>query len=150
MKLTDVDEVVDDYLQESAQLVGILQDIQRKHGYLPEVSLHRVAERLHVPLSRVYSVATFYGAFSLKPRGRHLVNVCVGTACHLRGAPKLLDVLQRELHITDGETSPDQRFSLRLVNCLGACALAPVVVIDDIYFDGMTPDKLLKVLDEFK
>ena len=150
MSSADIGEIVDEYLEESAQLVPILQDIQRKYGYLPEESLHHVAERLYIPLSRVYSVATFYGAFSLKPRGRHLISLCMGTACHLRGAPRLHDVLRETFKLDDGETSPDERFTLRLVNCLGACALAPVVVIDDTYFDGVTPDKLVKMLNQFE
>jgi len=150
MNPTHVDEIVDGHLEESARLVPILQDVQRQYGYLPEETLHRVAERLHVPLSRVYSAATFYGAFSLKPRGRHLVSVCLGTACHLRGAPRLIDLLQREFDLEDGETSPDGRFTLKTVNCLGACALAPVVVVDGTYFDGVSPDGLSKILKRFK
>jgi len=150
MDSKEIDPIVETYLEESAQLVPILQDLQRKYGYLPEESLHYLAERLHIPLSRIYSVATFYSAFSLTPRGRHLISVCTGTACHLRGAPRLLDALQNKFHIEDGQTSEDQRFSLKLVNCLGACALAPVVVVNGEYFDGMTPDKLLKALEQFK
>ena len=150
MSREEINQVIDEYYEESAQLVPILQDIQRKYGYLPEESLHYVAEHLDIPLSRIYAAATFYAAFSLKPRGRHLVSVCVGTACHLRGAPNLLDMLQQKFTIEDGQTSPDRRFSLRTVNCLGACALAPVVVVDDTYYDGMTPDKLLKVLNQYK
>ena len=150
MNMTDVREVVDGYLEESAQLVPILQDIQRRCGYLPEESLHHVAELLHVPLSRVYGVATYYGAFSLTPRGRHTVSVCVGTACHLRGAPKLLETLRNKLELEDGQTSPDGMFTLRVVNCLGACALAPVVLVDDTYYDGVTREKLLNILDQYK
>ena len=146
--LKQVDETVDEHLEESAQLVPILQEVQRRHGYLTEEALHHLARRLRIPLSRVYAVATFYAAFSLKPRGRHVVSVCTGTACHLRGAPKLIDLLQSKYHLEDGETSPDGRFTLRQVNCLGACALAPVVVIDDVYYDGLTPDKLQKVLEQ--
>ena len=150
MSREEIIQVIDDYHEESAQLVPILQDIQRKYGYLPEESLHYVAEHLDIPLCRIYSAATFYSSFSLKPRGRHLVSVCMGTACHLRGAPNLLDMLQQKFKIEDGQTSPDKRFSLRVVNCLGACALAPVVVVDDTYLDGMTPDKLLKILNKYK
>ena len=150
MNPAHVDEIVDEHLEESARLVPILQDVQRRCGYLPEEAMHRVAERLHIPLARVYSAATFYGAFSLKPRGRHLVRVCAGTACHLRGAPRLLETLKREFKLEDGETSPDGRFSLRIVNCLGACALAPVVVVDGTYFDGVTPAGLSKILKRFK
>ncbi|MHC5080299.1 MAG: NADH-quinone oxidoreductase subunit NuoE family protein [Planctomycetota bacterium] len=145
-----VDPIVDTYLEESAQLVPILQDVQRRLGYLPEFALRHISERLHIPLARLYSVANFYAAFSLEPRGRHEIHVCVGTACHLRGAPKLLDVLKGKFGLEDGKTSPDRRFSLRCVNCLGACALAPVVIVDNEYFDGIGSDKLLKVLKKFK
>ena len=145
----DVDLVIDTYHEESAQLVPILQDIQRKYGYLPEEILHRVAERLYIPLSRVYSAATFYSAFSLKPRGRHIIQLCMGTACHLRGAPRLFDMLQDRYQLADDTTSPDKRFTLKVVNCLGACALAPVVVVNETYFDGMTPDRLNKVLEKY-
>ena len=150
MDLTTVDRVVNGYLQESAQLVPILQDVQREYGFLPEEVVHRVAEWLHISLSRVYSAATFYSTFSLTPRGRHLIRVCTGTACHLRGSTKLLDVLQGKFELEDGQTSPDRRFTLKRVNCLGACALAPVVVVDDAYFDGMTPGKLLGVLERYE
>ncbi|NQT20948.1 MAG: NAD(P)H-dependent oxidoreductase subunit E [Planctomycetes bacterium] len=150
MNQTEIRDIVDEYLEESAQLVPILQDIHRKYGYLPEETLHHVAERLHIPLSRVYSVATFYGAFSLKPRGRHLISLCMGTACHLQGAPRLLHALKDKFKLEDGETSPDERFTLKVVNCLGTCALAPVVVVDGTYFDGMNPDKLLKALRRFE
>ena len=105
-----IDPIVEAYLEESAQLVPILQDLQRAYGYLPEESLHHLAERLRIPFSRLYSVATFYGAFSLTPRGRHLISVCTGTACHLRGAPRLLDALQNKFGMEDGQTSSDQRF----------------------------------------
>lgn len=149
MNLAPADEIVDHYLEQSAHLVGILQDVQREYGYLPEEVLHHVAQRLDVSLARVHSVATFYGAFSLQPRGRHLISVCTGTACHLRGAPKLLDVLRGEFGLEDGANSADGRFTLKQVNCLGACALAPVVVVDGKYFNGMKPDTLLKALDDF-
>lgn len=150
MNYNAVDTIVDNYLEESAQLVPILQDLQRECGYLPEEMLHRVAERLHIPLARVYGAATFYAAFSLKPRGRHVISLCMGTACHLRGAPRLLDALHDRFDLNDGITSPDKRFTLKCVNCLGTCALAPVVMVNETYFDGMTPDKLLKTLEAFE
>jgi len=146
MDFSKVDEIVIDHLEESARIVPILQDIQRRFNYLPEDALRRVAERLRIPLSRVYAVANFYGAFSLKPRGEHLIRVCMGTACHLRGAPKLMDLLRSKFKVGDGDMSPDGKFTVEVVNCLGACALAPVVMVDDKYFDGVSPDGLLKII----
>ena len=102
-----------------------------------------------MPCSRVYAVANFYGAFSLKPRGKHLIRVCMGTACHLRGSPKIMDLLSSKFGVEDGGTSSDGYFSVEAVNCLGACALAPVVAVDDKYYDGVSPDKLLKIIKKF-
>ena len=146
MIATKVDEIVVEHLEESSRLVPILQDIQKHYGYLPEEALRRLATRLRVPLSRIYAVANFYAAFSLKPRGKHLIRLCMGTACHLRGAPKLLDMLPTKFGVGDGETSSDGKFSVEVVNCLGACALAPVVMVDGKYFDCVSPDKLLKIV----
>jgi len=118
---------------EPSSLIAVMQDLNRECRYVPEEALRVIARRLAVPLSRVYHVATFYTAFSLKPRGRHSIKVCMGTACHVRGAPRILDQFARKLAISPGETTPDGEFTLETVNCLGACALGPVVVVDDHY-----------------
>jgi len=131
-------------------LIQVLQDLQREFGYLSEDGLRYVADGLAVPLNRVYHVATFYKTFSLLPRGKHLVSVCRGTACHVRGAERLVDTVQRELGIQDGETTADQLFTLECVNCLGACALSPVVVIDAVYYEKVTPDRLRGILKEYR
>ena len=131
-------------------LIQVLQDLQREFGYLPEDGLRYVANELAVPLNRVYHVATFYKSFSLEPRGKHLVSVCRGTACHVRGAERLVETIQRELGIQDGQTTTDQLFTLECVNCLGACALAPVVVIDAVYYEKVTPDRLRGILKEYR
>ena len=149
MDLQIVDEIVLQHMEESARIVPILQDVQRQYRYLPEPALRHVAGRLCIPCSRVYAVANFYGAFSLKPRGEHLIRVCMGTACHLRGSPKLMDVLATKFKVADGGTSSDGMFSVEAVNCLGACALAPVVSVDDKYFDGVSPDKLIRIIKKF-
>ncbi len=117
----------------ASRLVGVLQDIQQELRYLPQDALRHVSERLGVPLSRVYSVATFYQAFSLMPRGKHIVKVCMGTACHVRGAPRVLEELERKLGVGPGETTYDMEYTLMTVNCLGCCALGPVVVVDGEY-----------------
>ena len=127
------DEIINRYGGEKGALISILQDMNAEFNYLPETALKYTAEELKTPLSQVYHVATFYTAFSLKPRGKHLVKVCVGTACHVRGAQKVLETIQRKLGIKPGETTKDQKFTLETVSCLGACALGPVVVIDNNY-----------------
>jgi len=127
-------------------LVSILQDIQSEYHYLSEEALRTVARQLGLPLIQVYGVATFFKAFSLKPRGEHMVSVCLGTACHVRGAPRVLDEVKRQLGIEPGKTSEDMQFSLESVNCLGACALGPIVVLDGKYHGQMSPGKVKKVL----
>lgn len=131
-------------------LISILQDIQSEYNYLPEDAVRAVAGQLELPLIQVYSVATFFKAFSLKPRGEHIVNVCLGTACHVRGAPAVLDEVERELGVKPGETTEDMRFTLETVNCLGACALGPILVLDGKYHGQMSPGKVKKVLRQEK
>lgn len=123
-------------------LIEILQEIQEAFGHLPEDALRAVSDRLTVPLIEVFRVANFYKAFSLKPRGRHILTVCMGTACHVRGAPRFLDELLGQLDVEPGETTRDGEFTVETVNCLGACALGPIVVLDGEYHDHMTSGKL--------
>jgi len=129
-----------------SQVVEVLQDIQASDGYLSEEAIRSVSERLDVPLIEVYRVAHFYKAFSLAPRGRHLITVCMGTACHVRGASRLLDEVKGQLGVEAGGTTDDRVFTLEGVNCLGACALGPVVVLDGTYHHHMTPSKLRKLI----
>ena len=130
-----------------SELIEVLQDIQAECNYLPEDALRAVSAKLTVPLIEVFRVASFFKAFSLVPRGRHLITVCTGTACHVRGAPRLLDELCGQLKISSGGTTPDGAFTVETVNCLGACALGPVVVLDGEYHDHMTPGKLRKLIE---
>jgi len=123
-------------------LIPVLQELQGELGYLPEPALETVAQRLVVPLSRVFGVATFYSQFSLKPRGKHLIRACLGTACHVRGAPQILEELARQLEVGEGGLSRDGLVSLEEVRCLGACALGPVVVVDGEYWGRMTPARV--------
>lgn len=141
--------VLQRHQHDASMLVGILQDIQAETGYLPKEVLEETGHGLGVPLSRVYSVATFFKAFSLKPRGRHLINVCLGTACHVRGADKVLERMEQELGIKTGETTPDLRFTLETVNCVGACALGPMVIIGEDYHGEMTPEAVGSVLKNY-
>jgi NADH-quinone oxidoreductase subunit E len=122
-------------------LIAVLQEIQRQANWLPPESLATVARLLRVPESRVYGIASFYRAFSLKPRGKHLVHVCLGTACHVRGGVRVKEAVERELGIAAGETTTDKRFTLETVNCLGACALGPVAVVDGEYHGHMNTQK---------
>jgi NADH-quinone oxidoreductase subunit E len=130
-------------------LIPILQDIQDEYNYLPELALRLVARSLGVPLIDVVGVATFYRAFSLKPRGRHVVTVCLGTACHVRGGPKILAEFQKRLDLQPGETSADGQFTLETVACLGCCAIGPVVVVDGDYHAQTTTRKVETILKRY-
>jgi len=141
-----VEPILEKYGRDSGMLVAILQDVQSVIKYLPEEALIQVSQGLGIPISRVYSVATFFKAFSLEPRGQHLINVCMGTACHVRGAEKVLEKIERDLGIGTGETTADLKFTLETVNCVGACALGPIVIIDEEYHGEMTIDKVAAML----
>ena len=145
-----IDEIIDRYIGRGGALIAILQDIQSEYHYLPETALRVVAKNLELPLIQVYGVATFFKAFSLKPRGEHLIKVCVGTACHVRGAQPALDEVKRQLGIEAGETTEDMMFTLETVNCLGACALGPIMVVDEEYHGEMSPKRVKKVLSDYK
>lgn len=150
MTLTAVDKIIDTYQGEQSWLVMILQDIQEEYNYLPVQAIERVADKLDIPLSKVHNVATFYSSFSLTERGKHLIKVCDGTACHLRGFMNVRDEITRQLGIGEGETTKDKMFTLEVVACLGACALAPVMTIDSEYHGNMTPDKVKETLSKCK
>ncbi len=144
-----VDAIVAKYSKNRGQLVSILQDVQSEFRYLPKDALFRVSEQMAVPISQVYQVATFFRAFSLKPRGKHLINCCLGTACHVRGGLRILEKLERSLGISNGGTTRDMKFTLESVNCMGACALGPVIKVDDTYYGQMTTDEVDKVLSNY-
>ena len=145
-----VDKVLDRYEHDQGMMVSILQDVQAEFNHLPREALLRVSRDLKVPLTQVYSVATFFKAFSLERRGRHLVHVCLGTACHVRGAARVLDKVERELGIKAGETTGDSRFTVERVNCVGACALGPMVIVDGQYAGEMTTDKVKPLLEKYE
>ncbi len=145
-----VDSLTDSYAEKKEQLISLLQDVQAEFNYLPRDVLIKISQKLDIPLSQVFSVATFFRAFSLKPRGRHLVTVCLGTACHVRGGERLADKVERDYGIKPGETTEDMKFTLETVNCLGCCALGPVVVVDGKYESQMNSDKLDHVLQHYK
>ncbi len=144
-----VDSILNGYRHDKSLLVSVLQDLQAECNYLPREGLTRVSEGLGIPLSQVYSVATFFKAFSLTPRGRHSVAVCLGTACHVRGALRVLEEIERRLGINRGETTKDLKYTLETVNCVGACALGPIVVADGEYSGQMKTDKVKSLLENY-
>jgi len=133
-----------------ANLLGILQDIQDEENWLPRETLESVAQRLEVPFTRIYRLATFFKSLSLKPRGKHICTVCIGTTCHVRGAPRLVDKVELEMEVKAGQTTGDMLFTMETVGCVGACALGPLVVLDKQYHGNLTVEGLGKILKKVK
>lgn len=144
-----IDALIEKYGGEQRALTTLLQDVQAEYNYLPREALQRVSERMGLPLIQVYQVAAFYKAFSLEPRGRHLITVCLGTACHVRGGVRIVEQIGRLLGIAPGETTEDRQFTLETVNCLGCCALGPVMVVDGKYYGKIAPSRVNHVLKEY-
>ncbi|HDQ13768.1 MAG TPA: NAD(P)H-dependent oxidoreductase subunit E [Sediminispirochaeta sp.] len=144
------EKIIEKYRAENGTLIGILQDLNEEYGYLPEEVLKHVARELEVPESTLYSLATFYTSFRLQPIGKYHIRVCVGTACHVKGAPFIVDKVERELGLKPGETSSDGLFTFETVNCLGACALAPLVTSGDDFHGKMDQKKVMKVIDKYR
>lgn len=149
VEIKEIDTILDKYGQEQRWLIPSLLAIQKVYNYLPPEALERVSERMKIPSIQVFQVASFYKAFSLEPRGRHIVTVCLGTACHVRGADRLIDQVGRELEVKPGETTKDNQFTLEAVNCLGTCALGPVMVVDGKYYGNMVANKVERVLSKY-
>jgi NADH-quinone oxidoreductase subunit E len=145
-----IDQIIDKHKGQASSVIQVLLEIQRENRWLPGEVLERVSEKLGVPLSRIQHIVTFYKAFSLVPKGRHEVHVCMGTACHVRGAPRVLDTVEGLIGIKPGETSSDLKFSLKTVNCVGCCSLGPVMVIDGEYHGKLAPAKLEEVLKNYQ
>jgi len=142
--------VIDEYRGKRGALIPVLQKAQDLYGFLPKEVMRHVADGLDIPLSQVYGVATFYAQFHLKPRGRNIIRVCLGTACHVRGANKILEKVQDHLKIKSGETTEDLRFTIEPVACIGACGLAPVMMVNDDTHGRLTPDKIPILLDKYE
>lgn len=149
MKLEKVDKIIDRYPAKQGILIQLLLDIQNEFNWIPEEAIMRISERLQVPVSQIYRIASFYKVMSLDPIGRHLIQVCLGTACHVRGGPKILDKVEECLKIKTGGTTSDMKFTLRRVNCLGCCALGPVMVVDNDYHGKITTAKVKEVLESY-
>jgi len=150
MELSKMDLIIEQYGARESALLAILQDIQAEEKYLPKEALEHVSQKMNIPLVQVFRIATFYNALSLKPRGRHKIDVCLGTACHVRGGGRILDKMERDLGIPMGETTKDRRFTLETVHCVGCCSLGPVAVIDGEVFGRLSQDKVPALLKEFK
>ena len=142
----DLDEILDQYPSDPRHLIALLQDVQAEYSYISAEAMRLICDHVGVPVTQAWAVATFYKSFSLEPRGEHEIKVCLGTACHLKGAGRLVENLERDMGIHAGETTEDLFVTLDTVNCLGACALSPVVVVDEEYHAQMTSGKMSKVL----
>jgi NADH-quinone oxidoreductase subunit E len=150
MESSAIDTIIKQYGGKESAILAILQDIQAKEKYLPKETLEYVSQKMEIPMTSIFRIATFYNALSIKPRGRHEIDVCLGTACHVRGGNKIMDKLERDLGIPVGETTKDKRFTLESVRCVGCCSLGPVAVVDGEVFGRLTQDKLPTLLKEFK
>ena len=149
-KIQFVKNVCKEYGNNAGEVINVLHKVQGEFGYLPAEVQELVAEELHIPVSRVYGIVSFYSFFTMTPKGEHPISVCLGTACYVRGAEKVLDELKRQLGINVGEVTPDGKFSLTCLRCVGACGLAPVIEVGDKVYGRMTPDRVKDVLAEYK
>jgi NADH-quinone oxidoreductase subunit E len=145
-----VERILERHARAPSAIIAIMQDVQDEVNYLPEGTLRYVADRLGIPASKVFRLATFYRAFSLEPRGKHVIHVCTGTACHVRGAVKIVDALEREIGIQAGETDEQLEFTLETVNCVGACALGPVIMVDNEYHGQMSGAKAVRTVKKLR
>ncbi len=145
-----VQELLEEHDDNRGALIAVLEEIQEQDGYLSEQALRMVSEKMGRSLVDIYGVATFYRSFSLRPRGKHSICVCLGTACHVRGAQRIVEEFERQLGIEAGETTPDREFTLETVNCLGACALGPIVVVDGVYFSNVDTPKVKQILGKVR
>ena len=147
MEIGTVNEIVEKYQAKRTSLISILHDIQDQYNFLPEMALRKVASRLQMDLNDLYGVATFYKSFSLVPKGRHSITLCLGTACHVRGGPKILREMKKQLAIEPGQTTKDKKISLGIVNCLGVCAIGPVMVVDGKIYGEMNGVKAKRIIE---
>ncbi len=150
METSRIDGIIKKYKKKESALLAILQDIQAEEKYLPKEALEYVSQKMGVPLVHIFRLATFYNALSLKPRGRHKIDVCLGTACHVRGGDKILEKMEKGLGVSVGETTKDKRFTLESVHCVGCCSLGPVAVVDGEVFGRLSQEKVPNLLKEFK
>jgi len=144
-----VDEIINNYIDKEGILIQLLLDLQSEFNWIPEEAISRLSDRLRIPRSQIYRIASFYKAMSLYPVGKHVIQVCMGTACKVRGAQKILDLTESKLKIKEGETTSDIIFSLRRVNCLGCCAIGPVIVVDKDYHGNVASEAVTEILMQY-
>lgn len=150
MNNVNYDEIIKKYPQNERFILAMMQDIQKEYNFIPKEALEKIADYLNVPMTRLYGMATFYKALSLKPKGKNIIKVCAGTACHVRGSTLILNEIEKQLNIKAGQTTEDGKFSIEIVNCLGACALAPVIVINDKYYGKVKPTEVKEIIDLYR
>jgi len=147
----ELDTIIEEqFHNDKENLIMILQEIQKRYNYLPQATLTYLATKIDIPISTIFGVGTFYSTFSLEPRGKHIISVCLGTACHVRGAEKVRERLQESLNINDGQTTEDMRFTLESVRCLGCCSLGPVVRVDDDIHGRITSDMTETIIEKYQ
>lgn len=144
LDLSKLDRILEEFKGQKGAIIPILQRTQDVYGYLPKVVLRAISAKTNIPVTQLYGVATFYAQFHLKRRGKHLIRVCDGTACHVRGAPKNIEGLEKALGVNAGETSPDYKYTLEIVYCLGSCGLAPIATVDEKVYGRLGPDALVQ------
>ena len=149
MDLKAIDNILEQYEYKHSNIIAIMQDVQVIENYLPEEVLRYISGKMEISLTRIYDIATFYKSFSLVPRGRHIIKVCCGTACHIGGAVSNIDQISRVLNVEEGKTTEDRMFSLETVNCLGTCALAPVIAVGEEFHDSVNPGQIEKILTQY-
>ncbi|HVJ49746.1 NADH-quinone oxidoreductase subunit NuoE [Desulfitobacterium sp.] len=145
-----LDELIARYKSQKGAMIPVLQQAQEIYGYLPEQVLRHISKEMKIPIAKVYGVVTFYAQFRLTPMGRNVISTCLGTACHVRGGAKVLDTIENELKVKDGETTEDGRYSLEIVNCIGACGLAPVISVNGEVHGRLTPEQIPGILAQYE
>lgn len=148
--LQKVQQVIEEYKEVKGALIPVLHEIQGLYGYLPQEALQLVSKELNISMAEIYGVATFYSLFTLEPKGEHVIRVCMGTACYVKGAQSIIDKLNSELGVEVGKTTKDGKFTLEAARCLGSCGLAPVMMVDDRVYGKITPGDVIKILEEYK
>lgn len=150
MEALAIDDIIEKYQDQRGQVIAALQDIQERYYYLPKQALQIVSEKMKIPLSRIYSIATFYNAFSLVPKGKYQTKVCLGTTCYVRGGEQLQKSLEEELNISIGETTADRKFSIDSVHCLGCCSIAPVITVNNKVYGRLQEEKVKEIINKYK
>ena len=149
-QINELNKIIEKYRVEPGGIIPLLKEAQDLLGYLPINIQKQISDKTNIPLSRIYGIVTFYSFFTMTPRGKHMVKVCLGTACYVRGGKKITEIIEKELEVKSGETTTDRRFTYETVRCLGACGLAPVIVVDEEVYGRVKPSKVKEILEQYK